>query len=108
LLIFAENKNRNNGFLLQTMIARFHSLLRMPQRYEGWLSFSGTIGEWIVEEAKLGRRFIGADKIAFENGSSRVKFRYAHPPSDPGEVVAIQDNYLATTTLYHPALKLPE
>jgi hypothetical protein len=31
-----------------------------------------------------------------------VKFRYAHPPNDPGEVVAIQDNYSAKTTLYHP------
>ena len=80
----------------------------MPMRYEGWLSFSGPLGEWIEQQAKLGRRFIAAGKIAFENGSSRVKFRYAHPPSDPSEVVAIQDNYLSTTTLYHPAFKLPE
>jgi hypothetical protein len=79
----------------------------LPKRYEGWLSFSGTLGEWIAEEAKLGRRFIAADKLAFENGSHRVKFRYAHPPNDPGEVVAMQDNYAAKTTLYHPAFKLP-
>jgi hypothetical protein len=80
----------------------------MSQRYEGWLSFSGTLGEWIAEEAKLGRRFIAANKLVFENGSSRVKFRYAHPLNDPSKVVAIQDKYLAATTLYHPAFKLPE
>lgn len=80
----------------------------MPEGYEGWPSFSGTLSEWIEKQAKLGRRFMAKDKLAFENGSYRAKFRYAHPPNDPGEVVAIQDNYVGTTTLYHPAFRLPE
>jgi hypothetical protein len=80
----------------------------MPTRYEDWLSYSGTLGEWIDKQANLGRRFIAADKLAFENGSSRVKFRYAHPPSDPSEMVAIQGKYSTTTTLYHPSLELSD
>jgi hypothetical protein len=80
----------------------------MTRRYEGWLSFPGTLGEWIAGQTKLGRRFVAAEKRVFENGVDRVKYRYAHPPSDPGEIVAIQDNYLNATTLYHPAFKLPK
>jgi hypothetical protein len=67
----------------------------MPARYDDWLSFSGTLGEWIAKQEEFGRRFVPRDRLAFENGSYRLKFRYAHPPIDSSEVVAIQDNYLA-------------
>jgi hypothetical protein len=80
----------------------------MPKHYEGWLSYSGTLGEWIDKQADLGRRFIAADKLEFENGSSKVKFRYAHPPTDPSAMVAIQGTYSTTTTLYHPSLELSD
>lgn len=75
----------------------------MTTQCVGWVSFPGTRGEWIAERAKFGRRFVASERLGFDNGSCRVKFRCAHHLNDPAEVVAIQDNYMNTTTLYHPA-----